>query len=494
MKPRAVFAVVLCTAISFAAVTAAAPVGRHVSRTIARSHLERIGAADHVLARQTVVVGNAPVLARIYALLPAGYVVAAADDDLPPVIAYALESDDPAEAPGDNPLLRMLSADLSSRLAARDRVDAAARDRIRAEWDELREGAPDPTRFEQWPPAGTTPTGGYLEANWSQGSPWNDLCPIDRAGGGGRCVAGCPAVAMGMILDHLESTGDTVFDVGDRYWHTFSGNAYWIPDEAEAFEFPTFAELNAHLSILNDHWDDGTPVTGTDMAALVFACGVAATQVYSASVSGTYGVGQAQDAYLRFGFADCRLLIDEPDLFLSLADEMKAGHPAHLAVVDPGWTMGHNVVVDGYNSDDYYHLNFGWGGSYNGWYRLPEEIPYGLTVIEGVILDIAPEATPVHGDAAPPALVLHANHPNPFNPSTALTLDLPRDGRVSLRVYDLTGRLVRDLSPAGVLTAGRRVFRWDGRDADGRALPSGSYLCRAVGAGGSGKIRMTLLR
>jgi len=494
MKPRAVITVVLSAVILFAAVAAAAPVDRHVARTVARSHLEHIRATGHALAHQAAVVGDAPVLARIFVLEPTGYVVVAADDDLPPVIAYALESDYPAEAPDDNPLLRLLTVDLSARLAARDRVDAAARARFRAEWDDLRDGAPAPVRFEQWPPAGTTPTGGWLEANWSQGTPWNDLCPIDRAAAGARCVAGCPAVAMGMILDHLETTGGTVFDVGDRYWHNFSGNAYWIPDEAEAFEFPDFTMLNTHLATLNGHWDDGTPVTGTDMAALVFACGVAATQVYSASVSGTYGVDQAHDAYLRFGFADCRLLVDEPDLFPSLAADMKAGRPAHLAVVDPGWTMGHNVVVDGYNSDDDYHLNFGWGGSYNGWYRLPEEIPYGLTVIEGVILDIAPAATPVDEDATTPTLVLHTNHPNPFNPATTIALDLPRDGRLSLRVYDLAGRLVRDLSPAGELPAGRRVFRWDGRDEDGRALPSGSYLCRAVGPGGSGEIRMTLLR
>jgi hypothetical protein len=64
--------------------------------------------------------------------------------------------------------------------------------------------------------------------------------------------------------------------------------------------------------------------------------------------------------------------------------------PAHLAVVDSSETSGHNLVVDGYNTDDYYHLNFGWGGGSNGWYLLPDEIPYGLTVIEGVIVDITP--------------------------------------------------------------------------------------------------------
>jgi len=62
--------------------------------------------------------------------------------------------------------------------------------------------------------------------------------------------------------------------------------------------------------------------------------------------------------------------------------------PAHLAVVVPDWSAGHNLVVDGYNTDDYYHLNFGWGGVWDGWYLLPEGIPFDLTVVEGVIVDI----------------------------------------------------------------------------------------------------------
>ena len=62
--------------------------------------------------------------------------------------------------------------------------------------------------------------------------------------------------------------------------------------------------------------------------------------------------------------------------------------PTHLAVVVPDWSAGHNLVVDGYNTDDYYHLNFGWGGVWDGWYLLPEGIPFDLTVVEGVIVDI----------------------------------------------------------------------------------------------------------
>jgi hypothetical protein len=70
--------------------------------------------------------------------------------------------------------------------------------------------------------------------------------------------------------------------------------------------------------------------------------------------------------------------------------------PAHLGLVDPGVTVGHNVVVDGYSSDGFYHFNFGWGGSANGWYTMPPtNIPYNLTVIEGIVLDVNLSNAPV---------------------------------------------------------------------------------------------------
>jgi len=129
------------------------------------------------------------------------------------------------------------------------------------------------------------------------------------------------------------------------------------------------------------------------MATLVFACGVAAKQVFASNGSGTFGVSQAFDAYIKFNVAGAVLLDDtDTSIYTRMAQNVMDTLPVHLAVVDPGWTMGHNVVVDGYNTDHYFHLNFGWGGAYNGWYLLPDEMPFGLTVIEGAVVDIIPQA------------------------------------------------------------------------------------------------------
>ncbi len=54
----------------------------------------------------------------------------------------------------------------------------------------------------------------------------------------------------------------------------------------------------------------------------------------------------------------------------------------------------------------------------------------------------------------PLVFALHQNYPNPFNPSTSIQFDLPRDTRVTLRIYDITGRLVATLFNNELKTAG----------------------------------------
>jgi hypothetical protein len=86
-------------------------------------------------------------------------------------------------------------------------------------------------------------------------------------------------------------------------------------------------------------------------------------------------------------------------------------------------------------------------------------------------------STPVPGADLPTALAIGSVAPNPFNPRTTVQLDVPRDARVSLRIYDLRGRLIAEPF-AGNMTAGRHAVEWDGQDQGGRAAPAGIYLMR----------------
>jgi len=93
-----------------------------------------------------------------------------------------------------------------------------------------------------------------------------------------------------------------------------------------------------------------------------------------------------------------------------------------------------------------------------------------------------PGGGPEPGPAPPAVLELAAPYPNPFNPATTVRLFLPGDPgqtvSLSLRVYDLQGRLVRTLF-AGRTSPGWLSCRWDGCDRSGRRQASGVYFLRA---------------
>jgi hypothetical protein len=71
----------------------------------------------------------------------------------------------------------------------------------------------------------------------------------------------------------------------------------------------------------------------------------------------------------------------------------------------------------------------------------------------------------------PAEFALHAAYPNPFNPSTTISFDLPETARVSLNVYDLKGALVGTLMNESKV-AGTYQYRW----TPNKELASGMYL------------------
>jgi len=96
---------------------------------------------------------------------------------------------------------------------------------------------------------------------------------------------------------------------------------------------------------------------------------------------------------------------------------------------------------------------------------------------DGHLLQCQPITTSVGDPSAVPRVVLHANVPNPFNPTTTIVYELQQPEVVRLAVYDITGRHVRTLVEA-TATAGRHTVRWNGHDRNDRPIPSGIYLCR----------------
>ncbi len=71
---------------------------------------------------------------------------------------------------------------------------------------------------------------------------------------------------------------------------------------------------------------------------------------------------------------------------------------------------------------------------------------------------------------------LHNNYPNPFNPTTTISFTLPIDKAISVKVYDMTGRLVRTIVNNQFYAEGFHEVTWDATNDAGQNVASGSYL------------------
>jgi hypothetical protein len=80
-------------------------------------------------------------------------------------------------------------------------------------------------------------------------------------------------------------------------------------------------------------------------------------------------------------------------------------------------------------------------------------------------------------ESVPSKTVLYQNHPNPFNPTTAIDYGLREPCRVTLTIYNVLGQKVRTLVD-GDQTAGFKTARWDGKNTKGQSVASGVYIYR----------------
>ncbi|MEJ2721782.1 MAG: FlgD immunoglobulin-like domain containing protein, partial [bacterium] len=102
--------------------------------------------------------------------------------------------------------------------------------------------------------------------------------------------------------------------------------------------------------------------------------------------------------------------------------------------------------------------------------------------------------TGISEHAAPLVYSLHPSAPNPFNPSTRVTYDVPPGGgNVTIKVYDVTGRLVMTLVDERK-NPGRHTVTWNGTDDRGGQVSTGVYFCRMQAPGYEKTVKMTLLK
>ncbi|MFQ6606109.1 MAG: FG-GAP-like repeat-containing protein [Fidelibacterota bacterium] len=118
------------------------------------------------------------------------------------------------------------------------------------------------------------------------------------------------------------------------------------------------------------------------------------------------------------------------------------------------------------------------------------------TATQYVVVLSSDESLAISSDFGAPVLEtyrLSQNYPNPFNPSTTINFSLSKAGDVKLHIFDLTGRLINTLV-SEFRPAGDYSVRWDGRDANGQVVASGTYLYKLQVNGATLSKQMTLIK
>lgn len=161
------------------------------------------------------------------------------------------------------------------------------------------------------------------------------------------------------------------------------------------------------------------------------------------------------------------------------ADSISTNYDAITAPDGPG-------VMSDFNGEDAqgnWYLSVVDGG--NGDVGTVEEvcliITYGLT------------ATDVADGSVPRKFELHPNRPNPFNPTTTISFDVPKTTHVRLGVYNTSGRLIKTVVNETMIAGSRHVL-WDGRNESGQTVSSGLYFYKIEADGFTETRKMTLIR
>lgn len=123
-----------------------------------------------------------------------------------------------------------------------------------------------------------------------------------------------------------------------------------------------------------------------------------------------------------------------------------------------------------------------WSKFYSKEYSVESQRPF---------LDVEPDW--VNVPEARLAAVTLSSAPNPFNPAAVLSYALASGSDVTLQIYDVRGRVIRTLV-SGYEPAGSHEVRWDGRDGNQRALPSGCYLAVLTAGEGCARSKLSLVK
>ena len=312
-----------------------------------------------------------------------GYVIMAADDCVTPILGYSYENNfDDGELP---PNFKAWLDGYAEQIRAAVAIKAQATAEIRSDWECLRQSKPLPIKSEK----AVSP---LVQTKWNQAPYYNAQCPYDD-NANVRTVTGCVATAMAQIM---------------KYWsypmHGL-GNHSYVPSS-----HPEYGTLYVDFSAVNYQWSNMPNSVTSDnsaVATLMYHCGVSVDMMYgiptapdygSAAYIIDYGSGRACAEIAFKTYFDYKSTLhgvkkndySDSQWIALLKTELDNARP----MLYGGFSSsgGHAFVCDGYDNNNYFHFNWGWGGTYNDYFYINSLNPgsYNYSQNQQAIIGIEP--------------------------------------------------------------------------------------------------------
>lgn len=309
---------------------------------------------------------------------PTGFVLVAADDRSQPILAFSSDSAFPHDDIPES-IEYFLSA-YSKGMSEVRRHPQWSKD---PNWEKI--ASMNFAHYESR--SGVEP---MIQTLWSQHWPYHILCPEDPGSPGGRVRVGTMATAMGQIMKKW------------NYPHRGQGS--------NSYNASGYGEQSANFGATVYNWQDMPDSVATEnlsVATLLYHCGVAVNMRYGTdfSIADTDDARDALVNHFRY-HEDAEHLVyagfeGGMDAWRNrLREELDMGRPLIYHAIS--YVRNDGFIFDGYQSDYYFHINWGWGGDRNGYYLLNKINPGTANYFTDyeAIVNIYPQSHPENDLAA----------------------------------------------------------------------------------------------
>lgn len=298
----------------------------------------------------------------VYNLGTTGFVIVSGDDNVTPILAY---SDESAFNPNNIPYnAKKWLEEYKKEINYVIENNIASTAEIQQQWENYLNGSSQNNRTFKFRSGSVSP---LIQTKWDQSPYENALCPYDN-NYNEKTVTGCPATAMAQIM---------------KYWnYPTTGSGF------HSYNHQTYGTLSANFGSTTYQWSSMPNIINSSnnaVATLMYHCGVAVEMNYGVAAtggSGSYVIAAyspsveqtCENAFKTYFGYDASTIqglkrsnYSDNNWISLLKNELDQGRPIQYAGFGSG---GHTWVCDGYDNNDFFHMNWGWGGSQDGYFQI----------------------------------------------------------------------------------------------------------------------------